>query len=242
LRTLIDTNIFIHREDYGVVPKELQELMKVLTTLKAEVLVYPKSVRELENDANVERRKISLSKINTYPVLDSPPDPSLDIFFLEKVGASENSHDQVDNFMLYAVYRDSVSYLISEDKEVHKKALRVGLRDRVLSFQEANCSFKEFLPKEKLEHPPALREEFVYNLNVADPFFDSLKKEYPDFDKWFKKISTEGRKCYVHFQGNAISALLIRKVENEAIPTSSPLPMKKRLKLSILKEGKKGLP
>ena len=48
LRILIDTNIFIHREDYGVVPKELQDVLKVLKSLKAELLLHPKSFDEIK--------------------------------------------------------------------------------------------------------------------------------------------------------------------------------------------------
>jgi predicted nucleic acid-binding protein len=242
LRVLIDTNIIIHRENYHVLPKDLQELMKTLSTLKAELLIHPKSIEEIRNDLNKQRKEISLSKMSTYTMLDSPPDPLLDISFLNAVGGTKvtNPHDQVDSFMLYAVYRNAVNYLISEDKEIHKKAAKVGLRARVLSCQEALEVLQAQLPKENVEHPPALKWESVYNLNIDDPFFDSLKQEYPDFKTWFEKISTAGRKCYVHFEGERISALLILKDENERVDSNPPLPTKRRLKLCTFKGESSG--
>jgi predicted nucleic acid-binding protein len=240
LRILIDTNIFIHREDYGIVPKELQELSRLLKTLKAELLIHPKSVDEIKNDSNKERQKINLSKIHTYPILESPPDPSLDIYFLNNVGTSSKPHDKIDNFLLYSVYRNAVNYLISEDRELQKKAARFDLNNRVFSIQEANDFFQRFLPKQKITYPPPLNEDFVYNLDITDPFFDTLKREYPKFENWLKRISAQGRKCYVHYQKKHISALLIPKVETEAILCNPPLPAKERLKLCLVKVERSG--
>jgi len=240
LGILIDTNIFIYREDFGVVPKELQELLKILATLKVEILIHPNSITEIENDTNAKRREINLSKLSTYPLLESPPDPTLDIFFLDTVGASNNPHDKIDNSMLYAVYRNAVDALISEDKELPKKASRLSLENRVFTVREALTYFTKLLPENEVEQPPALGMEYVYNLDVSDHFFDSLKGEYPGFETWFEKISRQGRKCYVHFQGKTISALLIPKDENEAISCEPPLPAKRRYKLGLFKVERGG--
>jgi len=81
-----------------------------------------------------------------------------------------------------------------------------------------------------------LREEYVYNLNLRDHIFDSLKNEYTEFDAWSKKISREGRKCLVHFrEDGSLDALLIYKIEDEPIDSNPPLPKKKRLKISTFK-------
>ncbi len=93
----------------------------------------------------------------------------------------------------------------------------------------------------KVRHPPALTEEFVYNLNPKDPFFDSLKDDYPEFENWFSKISKEGRKCWVHFKedGN-LGAVLIYKIENEPIDSTPSFPAKNRLKISTFKVERLG--
>jgi hypothetical protein len=232
---LIDTNIFIHRENYHQVPETIQKLSRTLTILKIEVLIHPESIGEIKRDPNEERKEIALSKIYTYPALESPPDMSLDIEFLRKIGLSSGTHDIVDNALLYAVYRDAVDFLISEDKEIHSKALKLNLKDRVFSSDEALSIFEKNLPRPKIRHPPALREEYVHNLDVNDSFFDSIKAEYHGFEGWFKKISREGRKCWVHFENKHIDALLIYKVEDEAINSIPQLPLKKRLKLCTFK-------
>jgi len=85
-------------------------------------------------------------------------------------------------------------------------------------------------------HPPALKEEFIYNLDMSDPFFDSLKEEYEEFETWFKKISRGGRRCWVHFrEDGTIGGLLVYKVENEPIDSDPSFPAKERLKISTFK-------
>ncbi len=240
MRILIDTNIFIGRENNSIVPPDLQELLTVLAKLRIPVLVHPKSIVEINKDSDLKRRKISLSKLRSYPQLESVPDPTFDIFFLERVGGSINTHDQIDNFMLYAVYVDAVNYLLTEDRGIHRKAARIGVEERVFSCSEALEYFRNYLPKEKIEHPPALKEEFVYNLRLEDPFFDSLRVEYPEFDEWFRKIKRQGRKCFVYYKKNAISALLIYKDENEAVTCEPPLPASRRLKICTFKSEPSG--
>jgi hypothetical protein len=240
VRILIDTNIFIGRENNSVVPLDLQELLKLLALLRTEVLIHPKSVDEIENDPNEKRKRISLSKLEVYPCLESPPDPSQDTVFLDTVGKPKNSHDIIDNFMLYAVYKDAISYLITEDKGLQGKAHKCHLEDRVLPCLEAKELFESHLPKEKIEHPLALDYTPIHNIDLADPFFNSLKKEYPGFAAWFRKISQEGRKGYVHYQEKRISALLVFKDEKEAIPCVPPLQEHRRLKLCTFKSMASG--
>jgi len=236
MRILIDTNIFIERENFHVIPENLRELLRILNTLSARILIHPKSIDEIKRDGNEERRKICLSKIQTYPLLESPPDPVGDNEFMRLIGQIENERDYVDNLLLYAVFKDAVDFLLTEDKKIHDKALRFDIKDRILSITEALKIFRETLPKEKVTSPPAIKEDFVYNLNLDDPFFDSLKEEYPRFEFWFRKISREGRKCWVYYNDDgSIGALLIPKIENELINSIPPLPAKRRLKICTFK-------
>lgn len=240
MRVLIDTNIFIDRENYRVLPENLRELLRILNKLGVEILVHPRSIDEIEKDRNEDRKKIALSKIHTYKFLESPPDPFDDDCFTNIAGFPSSINDSVDNAMLYAVYKNAVDFLISEDRGIHNKALKLALSDRVLSSEEALTIFEKDLIKEKVRHPPALKSEFVYNLNLEDQFFDSLKNTYPEFEVWFKKICRQGRKCWVYLEDNSIGALLIYKVENDPINSTPPLSAKNRLKLSTFKVAHTG--
>jgi len=106
---LLDTNIFILREDNKIIPQEIQTLLKILEKIKAEILIHPMSVRELKKDKNENRREIILSKIKLYQQLESPPEFLEDKIFRSKI-TEGNEHEKIDNNILYAVYKDAVEF------------------------------------------------------------------------------------------------------------------------------------
>ncbi len=122
-RILIDTNIIIFREDIKELPKEVQELLKILNRTDNTIVIHPLSLKEIKNDKNVRRREIVLSKVETYQVIESPPNYLSDENFISLIGKATNMHDIIDNNLLYCVYRDVVDFLITEDEKIHKKAI-----------------------------------------------------------------------------------------------------------------------
>ena len=152
-RILVDTNILIDREDLKEVSEGLQELLKILNETNNKIVIHPLSLEEIKNDKNAERRDIVLSKLKSYRVIESSPNPENDNKFMSLIGETDNTHDIVDNSMLYCVYKDVVNFLITEDEKIHKKALKVGISDRVFRVDDALDYFRVFLDK-KILHPP----------------------------------------------------------------------------------------
>lgn len=216
MRVLLDTNVLIFREDHSVVPAQLQSLLRILNTLRASLLLHPGSLQDINRDPEGRRREIVKSKIMSYPVLDNPPNYENDLLFSQAV-TDTSPNDNVDNSLLYAVYRNSVNFLITEDKAIIRKARRLQIGDRVLSIAEARKRFEALLPNEIVQHPSALKDDYVHNLDVKDPFFDSLKAEYQEFVTWFNGISAQGRRCWVYTLAGRIGALLIYKIEDESV-------------------------
>ena len=73
MRVLLDTNIIIYREDYGLLNDNLQKLSKNLAKNKVDLLVHPLSESEINRDKNEDRKRIIRSKLGTYLELESPP-------------------------------------------------------------------------------------------------------------------------------------------------------------------------
>ena len=241
MRVLLDTNIFIYRETDHVISNDLQQLLSVLNRIKAELLIHPQSLEEIRRDRNEKRKAVMLSKIGAYPILEMPPVPEEESAFFSIIQIKRKKHDLVDNHVLFAVYKDAVDFLVTEDREIHKKAVRLGIDNRVLLIAEALTVFRGHLQKDSIIIPPALERKPIHSLNPDDKFFDSLKEEYAEFDEWFKKIKREGRNCLVHFKDDgSIGALLIYKLEDESIDSSSLIPKKRRIKLSTFKVAQFG--
>lgn len=74
-------------------------------------------------------------------------------------------------------------------------------------------------------------------INLADPFFDSLKAAYPDFSVWYNRKAAEGALAYVFHDGDGrVTDFLYLKIETEAVADVVPvLPARRRLKVGTFK-------
>ena len=74
-------------------------------------------------------------------------------------------------------------------------------------------------------------------LNLQDPFFDSLKDSYPEFENWFKKKAANNESAYVFMDddGHVLDFLYLKNEEEEIKDTCPVLPLKKRLKVGTFK-------
>lgn len=234
MHILIDTNIFIYREDYKALPKSVTLLFNVLNRLKVEIVLYPGSIEDIKRDSNEERKRIILSKIEAYTILESPPILENDKKIIDILGQASKINDKIDNNILYAIYKNAADFMITNDSGIHQKSKRIDIKERVLSVDEALNIFDNQISKNQTSLLPAMKNEFVYNLDINDPFFDSLKNEYgdSDFKNWFKKISRERRKCFVNLKINKeIGALLIYKIESEKMDSTPPPSTKKETEI-----------
>lgn len=74
------------------------------------------------------------------------------------------------------------------------------------------------------------------NVDLSDPFFDSLKKDYPEFSEWFMRKSVAGARALVYTDDEGIGAFLYLKEETEEIVTRERvLPAIPRIKIGTLK-------
>jgi len=74
------------------------------------------------------------------------------------------------------------------------------------------------------------------DVDLQDPFFDSLKRDYPEFCDWFTKKSITGEETLVYNDDIGIGAFLYLKKEEEPIELSDKnLPSCKRVKIGTLR-------
>lgn len=235
MKLLYDTNILIHIQDPKELSSNLQALLTIIRERGHQEFIHPASLKDIENDSNVERRKITISKLCGYPRLPSPPIP--DDEFTSLVGSPVNSHDKNDNEILFSLKKNLVDFLITEDKGIVKKANLLNLDDRVFSIDSALNYFTDlyqrFFPNHSL-----LRKCYAHEIDIDQPFFDSLKSDYGDVDfkKWYEKCIKESRECYTYEVDGKVKAFLMLKEENEVIETHNrSIPATKRVKIATLK-------
>lgn len=231
LRILLDTDIFIHEKDDFESSTILNELFKLFDK-KAAVLIHPLSIEGTTNDKSEIHQ--SFLKLISYDILENPPLYLQDLTF-NSIIAQKNQNNELNSHLLYSVYKNAVNYLLTEDANLHKKAVQLNIKDRVLSIDEALEFFKEFYSIKKRHNVPQIKFLPIYKLDVNDPIYDSARKDYPEFNEWYSKSAIEGMNCWCYLKDEQIGAVLIFSDDDfDIIDTEPPLPKKRRFKIHIL--------
>ncbi len=118
---LLDTNVLIYREGEKVLDKDVQTISRLLMDSdEFRLCIHPLSIKELAKHKDEKQRNVILSKVNIYNELENPPIITEE--FNETCGGKNNEHELIDNNLLYSVYKNCVSYLITNDKGIIKKS------------------------------------------------------------------------------------------------------------------------
>lgn len=73
----------------------------------------------------------------------------------------------------------------------------------------------------------------ISDINLDDDFFNSLRDEYFNFDKWFIKEKMNGSSAYVTYKNNNISSFMMWKLENDEDYSDFSFKFQKCTKLKI---------
>lgn len=190
MRTLLDTNIIIHRENTKVTNQSIGLLYYWLDKLHYEKLIHPYSIRELRKYGDAQMQKLYDVKLASYVEMKTIAKQSPQFVAALKV-TPKSENDEIDNQLLCEVYCGRADILITEDRGMRNKAIALGIADKVYSINA-------FIEKATSENPElisykalSVRKEYIGNIDVSNVFFDSLRDSYCGFDAWFAKKSNE---------------------------------------------------
>ncbi len=217
MKFLIDTNIFIPLEPTGLSDVEPASLLasqfaQLVAQTGNQIYLHPAALADVRRDHLEERRSLRELLSTKYLMLPDPPPISQELeTTLGRV--SPEQHDWVDHLLLAALRADAVDYLVTEDRDLRKKATRLGLGERTTTTSEA-ISILHNLFDTVPRPPPAVKETKAHALDDADPIFQSLRSDYPGFDAWLRKCKRSHRQTWV-IQGDEghLAGLVIVKRE-----------------------------
>lgn len=234
-RVLLDTNILIHREASTVIRQDIGVLFNWLDRLHYTKCIHPLSVEEIKKHKDPKVRSSFLAKLASYNELKTEAPEAPQIVELRKQDKNDNS--RIDTSLIKELYAGRVDILVTEDGGLHNKARALKIDDRVFRIDG-------FLEKVTAENPAlveykvlAVRQEYIGNIDLGDVFFDSFRRDYPGFDKWFNKKADEPAYICVAEDG-APQAFLYLKLEdrNEGYADiQPPFPPCRRLKIGTFK-------
>lgn len=232
---LIDTNILIGLEDNHTVEAAYSKFHALALTHKVDIYVHEAAKDDIARDKNVERRQISLSKIEKYRLLKKQRGLSqadLDADF----GPLKKPNDVVDATLLHTIENGVADFLVTQDKGLHQRAQNRSpdLARRVLFVSDATeLLIQTYEPKEvPIRH---VGEVEAHEINGKDQFFDSLRDGYPEFDDWWReKCVKQHRSCWVVYDNEQLAGLIVRKDE-DAVDTDAVTKAEKILKVCTFK-------
>ena len=231
---LIDTNVIIGLEDNHLVQPAFAGLLSIAGKHRVHVVVHDAARDDLLRDKDQKRQRISLSKLEKFQTLRKVR--GLTVQELEgRFGTLPRPNDVVDATLLDALDRGAADFLVTEDRGLHERARRHSpeLGRRVLFVADAVQLLQTTY--EPIEAPVKYVEEVTANeIPLSDEIFDSLREDYPDFDKWWKeKCVRERRSCWIIDDGG-LAGILVRKDETGS-NTDATTKSKKILKICTMK-------
>jgi rRNA-processing protein FCF1 len=171
MNVLIDTNILIPLEDTG---RELDPSLAEMRRLSEQnghvLFIHPAQAEDIQRDRDEGRRNIVLSRLHLYQSIPSPPLLSNDA--LQQYGwrqAGEN--DRIDNMLLHALCRGAVHFLVTNDKDLHKKARAAQVQEQVHRLDQFLAFLK--LQSTAQQPPPfGIQERYLHELMLLSHFLD----------------------------------------------------------------------
>lgn len=235
MKVLLDTNIIIDRESYNTKNYTISNLYLWMERLGCKKVIHPFTLKEISKYKNPAFNEALMIKVGSYLVLSSSEDYTPE--FLEIVGKfRQDENSIIDNALLFQVVIGRVDVLITEDRQMLQKALKLQIEKKVFSINR-------FITKATEEHPELLEYKILAvkkrkfgDVSLKDPFFDSFKQDYKDFSNWYNyRCDKEAYVCEINKQ---IVGFLYLKVEDKDENYSDILPIfekKKRLKIGTFK-------
>lgn len=237
MKVLIDTNILIPLEDTARALDPSLADMRRMSEQNGHILyVHPNQREDILRDNDTQRRDIVLSRLKQYQEVPSPPQLSSDE--LQQYGWRETGdNDRIDNLLLHALCRGAVHFLITNDKEIHKKARKAQVQEQVHRLDQFLAFLKSQTTKEQLP-PYGIQECLLHEFDVNQPFFDSLREGYDGFNKWYLSAAADHRKAWCIYDNGTVHAICIYKQEDRPVITDDGSPLdSSALKICTFKVG-----
>lgn len=236
MKILLDTNIIIHREASNIIRTDIGILFRWLDRLGYQKCIHPLTIDEISNHQDKRVVRTFGAKVSSYHILCTiaPDTPEI-----AQIKATEDCsvNDINDSSLLNELAQQRVEALLTEDRDIHRKARKLGISQSVFTIDA-------FLEKVTAENPEladykvlSVRREYFGNIDIKDEFFDSFRNDYPGFNEWFNKKSDEIA-YYCADENGAVVAFLYLKPEGleENYTNITPLfKPRKRLKVGTFK-------
>lgn len=236
IRILLDTNIIVYRESDNVYRENIGILYNLIDNNPEMIkFIHPIIRKELLQNIYDEKRKQLLERLKSYNMMENISKGINDNISEITSPLNKNENDKIDDILLNEIFNENAEILITEDKKIKQKALKLGIGNKVQSIEEFIYKNKA---NKKVNHDILdINKIKMKEINLEDEFFDDLKNNYPGFENWFKRKGEEEAYCYEE-NGKLLALLFLKNEEIGDDDYSNIKPIMKRnrkLKISTFK-------
>lgn len=232
MRFLLDTNILIPLEDSNIrLPPGLANFVRLAQEHGHSLVFHPASEEDINRDRDTDRRIRTKDRLAQYTRLGNTSNCPWNT-------TETPPNDACDNAILYALECDAAHYLVTEDRDIHSKAVSRGLGNRVFAIQAAE-DFLRRLHEPTSVQLPNIQDIPLYSITrlLNTEFFHSLRESYPKFDDWFRDCARNNRRAWVYWvTPDILGALCVyARKENEDVTGHGDVLQGASLKLCTFK-------
>ncbi|TFC79413.1 hypothetical protein E3O45_03810 [Cryobacterium sp. TMS1-20-1] len=216
---LIDSNVVIAAEPFNGKLEDLQPVVSSFMRIASEhghkVYVHPAVLDDLRETSDETHRAQNIAAYTKYPSLTELPVPPevWDVF-----PDFPNPNDKRDARILTALHKGAVHFLVTNDRKLRSRAIRLGHELTVLRPGEAAGQLAAWHP-DAPPPPPMVEEVKTYTLDESQAIFESLRVAYyPAFDKWIAKVrreSADRRAWIIRDTSGTYEALAVVKMRDQ---------------------------
>jgi GNAT superfamily N-acetyltransferase len=211
--------VVIAAEPFSGQLEELQPVvssfMRIASQHGHKVYVHPATLDDLRETSGEAHRAQNIAAYSKYPaLLEVPVPPAVwDVF-----PGSPKPNDERDARILTALHIGAVHFLVTNDRKLRGRAIRLGHELKVLRPGEAAGQLAAWHP-DAPPPPPMVEEVKTYELDVTQQIFESLRVDYyPVFDRWMAKVKRESSARHawiVRGDDGAYEALALVKMRDQ---------------------------
>ncbi len=237
MKALLDTNVIIHRESPTVASQGINILLRWLERGRYTKYIHSIAVDGIKKSLDQKTANTLLTKLRTTEKIEILPPPQKDVSTIsEQMGMPVD--DENATILLYEVFTNHVDILVTENEATLLKAEKLNIQDKVFTIDS-------FLERVLAENPELVNYKVLNvkkirfcKINLNDSFFDSLRKDYPGFEKWFEKKRDDEAYITINSNNGRLLSFLYLKIEDVGEDYSDIVPCfppKKRLKIGTFK-------
>lgn len=240
MKILLDTNIVVYRESDNSSKDGLGQLYRLIdNNIQMQKYINPTIKSEILQNLSGSKRDLMINRLESYNMLENSSKCICEEL-KEKFGEIDKLPNDInDSLILNDIFTGKADLLITDDKQIKRKANELGIVAKVNSIGEFlyNCKTEKKVPHNILD----IHKKKLEDVDINDSFFDGLKKSYPGFEDWFKRKKDEEAYCY--YENTKLQGLLLLKneeIDEDYSDISPTMRVNRKLKVSTFKVDVRG--